>query len=473
MDIAPSPLWSLLKRAGIRDVVIDTHAHLEMIEDVSQVIQRAIDAGIEKIVAVSSDLSSSNRTVEIASDHQIVSAAVGIHPHEASESTDETLEEIEKLAKEQKVVGIGETGLDYHYMHTPREVQLNSFRKQIDIAKRLSLPLIVHVREAHEDALQVIKEENAWETMGVIHCFTGDYEAARKYIDEGFYISFSGIVTFKNSENIREAARKIPIERMLIETDSPYLTPAPFRGKKNEPSYVKYVAEKIAELRGVHSEKIEEETTINAKNLFIFEPYEAPTSIVYNLKGSLYLNITNRCTIACVFCGKWKSFMLRDFNLRLKKEPTVEEILYAAGDPSIYNEIVFVGWGESLLRVDVVKEVLRKLREKGAKRIRIDTDGLANLVHKRNILPDLRGLVDAISISLNAQDATTYARVCPSKYGEGAYPAIIDFIKEAKHYIPDVTASVVTVPGINVEKCREIAEGLGVKFIPRIYGRVG
>lgn len=454
-------------------MVIDTHAHLEMIEDVSQVIQRARDAGLERIVAVSSDLASSKRTVEIASDSQMVFAAVGIHPHESSGSTDEALEEIEKLAKEQKVVGIGETGLDYHYMHSPREVQIDSFRKQIDIAKRLNLPLIVHVREAHEDALRVIKGENAWETMGVIHCFTGDYEAAKKYIDEGFYISFSGLVTFKNAEDIREAARKIPIERMLIETDSPYMAPVPFRGRKNEPAYVKYVAEKIAELRGISAERIEEETTTNAQNLFIFEPSKAPESVAYKLGNSLYLNITNRCTIACVFCGKWKSFMLRDFNLRLRKEPTVEEILHAAGDPSIYNEIVFVGWGESLLRIDMVKEVSRKLREKGAKRIRVDTDGLANLVHKRNILPELKGLVDSISISLNAQDAPTYARVCPSRYGERAYTAVVDFIKEAKYYIPDVTATVVTVPGVDVERCREIVEGLGVKFRPRIYGRVG
>lgn len=454
-------------------MVIDTHAHLEMIEDVYQVIQRAGDAGLERIVAVSSDPVSSKRTVQIASESPIVFAAVGIHPHESSGSTDEALGEIEELAKEQKVVGIGETGLDYHYMHSPREVQIDSFRKQIDIAKRLNLPLIVHVREAHEDALQVIKGENAWETMGVIHCFTGDYEAAKRYIDEGFYISFSGIVTFKNGEDIREAARKIPIERMLIETDSPYLAPAPFRGKKNEPAYVKYVAESIAQLRGVSAEKIEEETTTNAKNLFIFEPHKTPVSIAYKLGDSLYLNITNRCTIGCVFCGKWKSFMLRDFNLRLKKEPTAEEILHAAGDPSIYDEIVFVGWGESLLRIGVVKEVSRKLREKGAKRIRIDTDGLANLVHKRNILAELKGLVDAVSISLNAQDAPTYARVCPSKYGEAAYPAVVDFIKEAKHYIPDITASVVTVPGVDVEKCREIVKGLGVKFRPRIYGKVG
>ena len=165
--------------------------------------------------------------------------------------------------------------------------------------------------------------------------------------------------------------------------------------------------------------------------------------------------------------------MLRDFNLRIKKEPTVDEILDAAGDPTMYNEIVFVGWGEPLLRVDVVKEVSKKLKNNGAKKIRVDTDGLSNLVHKRNVLPELKGLVDSISISLNAQDAETYARICPSKYGDKAYFAVLDFIKDAKYYIPDVTASVVTIPGVDVEKCRGIVEDLGVKFKPRIYGKVG
>jgi len=454
-------------------MLIDTHAHLEMLEDIPQVIERARDTGIERIVAVSSDLISSNKTVEIAEDFPMVFTAVGIHPHEASSFDEEVLSQIEDLCNEQKVVAIGETGLDYHYMHSPRDIQINSFRRHIELAKKLDLPLIIHVREAHDDVLKILKEENAWETMGVIHSFTGDYETAKKYIDEGFYISFSGILTFKNAEDIRQAAKKIPIERILIETDSPYLAPIPFRGKRNEPSYIKYVAEKIAELRGISSEKIEEETTANAKNLFIFEPSEAPTSIAYKLRDSLYLNITNRCTIACVFCGKWRSFMLRDFNLRIKKEPTVDEILDTSGNPTMYNEIVFVGWGEPLLRVDVVNEVSKKLKDKGAKRIRVDTDGLANLVHKRNVLPELKGLVDSISISLNAQDAETYARICPSKYGDKAYFAVLDFIKDAKNYIPDVTASVVTIPGVDVEKCRVIVEDLGVKFKPRIYGKVG
>ncbi|MGH7801811.1 MAG: TatD family hydrolase [Thermodesulfobacteriota bacterium] len=454
-------------------MLIDTHVHLEMLEDIPRVIERARDTDVERIVAVSSDLISSNKTVEIAEDFPMVFTAVGIHPHEASSFDEEVLSQIEDLCNEQKVVAIGETGLDYHYMHSPRDIQINSFRRHIELAKKLDLPLIIHVRDAHDDVLKILKEEDAWETTGVIHSFTGDYETAKKYIDEGFYISFSGILTFKNAEDIRQAARKIPIERILIETDSPYLAPIPFRGKRNEPSYVKYVAEKIAGLRGIPSEKIEEETTANAKNLFIFEPPEAPTSIAYKLRDSLYLNITNRCTIACVFCGKWRSFMLRDFNLRIKKEPTVDEILDAAGNPTMYNEIVFVGWGEPLLRVDVVKEVSKKLKNKGAKKIRVDTDGLSNLVHKRNVLPDLKGLVDSISISLNAQDAETYARICPSKYGDKAYFAVLDFLKDAKNYIPDVTASVVTIPGVDVERCRGIVEDLGVKFKPRIYGKVG
>jgi TatD DNase family protein len=454
-------------------MLIDTHAHLEMLDGIHNVIERARDTGLERIVAISSDLISSKKSLEIASDFPMVFAAVGIHPHEASSFSEEILLEIEGLGIEEKVVAIGETGLDYHYMHSSRDIQINSFRKHIELAKKLNLPLVIHVREAHDEVLKILKEEDAWETMGVIHCFTGDYETAKRYIDEGFYISFSGIVTFKNAEEIREAARKIPIERMLIETDSPYLAPIPFRGKRNEPSYVKYVAEKISELRGVSLDKIEEETTTNAKNLFIFEPTEAPTSIAYRLRDSIYLNITNRCTIACVFCGKWRSFMLRDFNLRIRKEPTIDEILGAVGNPTIYDEIVFVGWGEPLLRVDVLKEVSRKLKENGARKIRVDTDGLANLVHKRNILPELKGLVDSISISLNAQDSETYAKVCPSKYGERAYFAVVDFIMEAKKYIPDITASVVTIPGVDVEKCRKIVEDMGVKFRPRIYGRVG
>lgn len=455
-------------------MLIDTHAHIDSLEDLQGAIARAEAAGVGRIVAVSSDLPSSERTNTIGEEYDIVYTAVGVHPHEAMSFSEEVFARLKTLARERKVVAVGETGLDYHYMHSPAEIQRESFRAHIRLARSLKLPIIVHVRDAHEDALTILKEENAWESMGVIHCYTGDYETAKRYMDEGFYISFSGIVTFKKSHQLQDVARAIPIERLLIETDSPYLAPVPFRGRPNEPAYVRYVAEKLAELRGVSFEKIEEETTLNAKNLFLFEREGLPSSIAYRIRNSLYLNITNRCTIACLFCGKWKSFMLRDFNLRLKKEPSLQEILDAVGDPTGVEEVVFVGWGESLLRLDVVKEVAKALKQRGVKRIRVDTDGLANLVHKRNILPELKGLVDAISISLNAHDAETYEKICPSRFGTKAYAAVLDFIKEAKIYIPDVTATVVTVPGVDVDRCRQIVESIGgVKFKPRTYGRVG
>lgn len=455
-------------------MLIDTHAHLDSLEDAQGAINRAQENGIGRIVAVSSDIESSVITLEIGDKNASVFVAVGIHPHEASKFDESSIEQLEILAKNPKIVAIGETGLDYHYMNAPKEIQIESFRNQIRLAKKLKLPVVVHVRDAHNDVFNIIKDENAWETMGIIHCFTGDYETAKRYVDWGFYISFSGILTFKKAEEIRDAAKKLPMDRILVETDSPYLAPVPYRGKPNEPSYVRHVAEKLADIRGVSIERIEEETTINAKNLFLFENEEVPTSIAYKIRNSLYLNITNRCTIGCVFCGKWKSFMLRDYNLRLKKEPTAEEIINAAGGVKDIEEVVFVGWGESLLRLDVVKEVSKKLKAAGAKKVRIDTDGLANLVHGQNILPELKGVVDAISVSLNAHDADTYAEICPSKYGPKAYPAVVEFIKEAKKYIPDVTASVVTVPVVDVEACRKIVEDIGgVRFRPRQYGRVG
>jgi TatD DNase family protein len=252
-------------------MLIDTHAHLEMLEGVPDVIERARDSGVERIIAVSSDLPSSKSSIEISKNFPEVFAAVGIHPHEASSLNDEIFSEIENLAAEQKVLAIGETGLDYHYMHSPREVQIYSFRKHIELAKRVCLPLVIHVRDAHEDVLKVLREENTRDMSAVIHCFTGDYQTARQYIDEGFYISFSGVITFKNAEDIREAVRKIPSEMMVVETDSPYLAPIPFRGKRNEPAYVTYVARKIAELRGISFEEVEEQTTTNAKNLFSFD----------------------------------------------------------------------------------------------------------------------------------------------------------------------------------------------------------
>lgn len=192
-------------------------------------------------------------------------------------------------------------------------------------------------------------------------------------------------------------------------------------------------------------------------------------SIAYQIGNSLYLNITNRCTSKCSFCIRYKTKLFNSkHELWLKKEPTTEEMIKAIGDPSKYKEVVFCGYGEPLIRLDTVKEVAQWLKAKDST-VRIDTNGHGNLIHKRNILPELKGLVDAISISLNAPDKRTYQKLCRSDFGESVFDAIIEFAKEAKKYIPKVELTVVGIPEINVEECRKIADELGVSFRIRTY----
>ena len=190
------------------------------------------------------------------------------------------------------------------------------------------------------------------------------------------------------------------------------------------------------------------------------------------IRNSLYLNITNRCTNSCTFCAKFRDFTVKGHQLCLEREPTVEEVMKAIGDPSSYDEVVFCGYGEPLLRLDLVKEIAGYLKQKNIK-VRINTDGQANLVHDRNILPELAGLVDAISVSLNAPDAATYQKICQSEYGEQGYPAIKQFLVEARRHIPSVTATAVALPGMDIEACRRVAEELQVEFRERAYNEVG
>jgi len=249
-------------------MLIDTHAHLVSLEDVEGAVNRAYEAGVAKIISVSTGLDSSYATIEIANVYESVFAAVGIHPHSASQYTEETFSKIEDTVLEKRVVAVGETGLDYHYMNSPKEIQIESFRAHINMATRFTLPFIVHVREADEDMLSILRESDLKKNPGVIHCFSGNYEMAKQYLELGFFISFSGIVTFNRAADIREAAKKIPFDRILIETDSPYLAPVPLRGKKNEPANVKYIAQVVAEARGIDTKTLQEQLLKNTLELF-------------------------------------------------------------------------------------------------------------------------------------------------------------------------------------------------------------
>ncbi|MDN5710124.1 MAG: TatD family hydrolase [Planococcus sp. (in: firmicutes)] len=250
---------------------IDTHVHLnadQYDEDLKEVIDRALNSKVEKMVVIGFDRKTIKRAIELAEQYDFIYAVVGWHPVDAIDCTDEDLEWIEQLAAHEKVVGIGETGLDYHWDKSPRDIQQQVFRKQIQLAKRVKLPIIIHNREATEDVLTILREEDAQQVGGVMHCFGGSVETAQESIKMNFMISLGGPVTFKNAKKPKEVAAEIPLEHLMIETDAPYLAPHPYRGKRNEPSYVPLVAEEIARLKELPVETVAEATTENAKRFY-------------------------------------------------------------------------------------------------------------------------------------------------------------------------------------------------------------
>lgn len=249
----------------------DTHAHLnaeQYNEDLQEVIDRALSEGISNIVVVGFDRPTIEKAMELTEQYEFIYACVGWHPVDAIDMTEEDLLWIEELSSHPKVVALGEMGLDYYWDKSPKDIQKEVFRKQIRLAKKVKLPIVIHNRDATADIVEILKEEGAGEVGGIMHCFSGSPEIAQECVDMNFYISLGGPVTFKNAKKPKEVADVIPLEKLLIETDCPYLTPHPHRGKRNEPSYVKLVAEQIAEIKGLSTEEVAQATTENAKKLF-------------------------------------------------------------------------------------------------------------------------------------------------------------------------------------------------------------
>jgi len=252
--------------------VIDSHCHLDypgLTEDLLQVIARAEGAGVRLMLSIGTRVRKFDQILALAEDHENVFCTVGTHPHNAAEETDVTAEELVNLARHPKVVGIGEAGLDYHYDHSPRDAQATSFRIHIQAARETGLPLVIHSRSAEADTAAILEEEmgkGAFKPL--LHCFSSKTELAERGLKLGAYVSFSGILTYKNAEDIRATARMVPMDRLLVETDAPYLAPVPFRGKTNEPSYVVKTLEKLAEVKEVAPERMADITSRNFFALF-------------------------------------------------------------------------------------------------------------------------------------------------------------------------------------------------------------
>ncbi len=252
------------------DFLVDTHSHLDSSDytDVDEIVLSAKNFGVEKIIIPSVDRSSFEKVIAISTNYENVYCALGIHPTEAQNAKDEDFEKIRGLSSNSKVVAIGECGLDYYWDKTHVVEQKKVFLKQIEIAKFLKKALIVHDREAHKDCFDILTQNIQGEIPVIMHCFSGSLEFAQECIKKDFYIALGGVVTFKNAKKAHEIAKNIPLDSLLLETDAPYLTPEPYRGKRNEPAYVKFVAEKIAELRGISFEEVAQITTQNARKAF-------------------------------------------------------------------------------------------------------------------------------------------------------------------------------------------------------------
>ena len=250
---------------------IDSHAHLDderFDEDRKALIDSLKENKIELVINIGYDIGSSRASVDLAKEYENIYAVVGVHPHDAQDVSEDYLEDLRGLSKEEKVVAIGEIGLDFYYDNSPRDIQRKVFLDQLELGRELDLPVVIHTRDANQETFEILKEAQAKGTRGVLHCYSGSAEMALEYIKLGYYISLGGPLTFKKARVPKEVAKVVPLDKLLIETDCPYLTPEPFRGRRNEPKYVAYTAEVIAEIKGISIEDLAEATSRNTKNVF-------------------------------------------------------------------------------------------------------------------------------------------------------------------------------------------------------------
>ncbi|SHK56091.1 YchF/TatD family DNA exonuclease [Thermocrinis minervae] len=454
--------------------MIDTHCHLDLLrkEDLEETLR---DQSLEYLITVGYDKKTIQNALKLSGENQKVYCAIGFHPHEADKVKDEDLLWLKDLAqKNPKVRAIGEIGLDYYKNYSDKKNQEDVFRKQIAIARELGLPIVVHSRDAEEDTIRILREERAYEVGGVIHCFTGSYDFMKKAVDLGFYISYSGIITYPNAQALREVVKKTPTNRLLIETDSPFLAPQPVRGKPNKPPYIWHTAKVMASLvENCSLEDIDRLTSSNAKLLFNLGLNGKKGTVTYVINNKLYINLTNKCNLHCVFCQRERErdFWIKGYWVWVDRDPSVEEVISQIDDPKKYEEIVFVGYGEPTLRFEALKAIAKWIKERGG-RVRVDTNGLMFHFLPKEKLKELKGLVDVWSVSLNAPDRETYNRICRPVI-EDAFDYVVDFIKTALQEGFEVIATAVDYPGVDIERTRQLALSLGAKWRLRHYDVLG
>lgn len=447
-------------------MLIDSHVHLQdkkFAQDLDRVLERADDAGIERLVCVGDKIESSRRAIALARRHPRMAAAVGVHPHYDAIFNPQMLLELDALARDPSVVALGEIGLDYHYPNPNPKRQAEVFAAQAHVAARRNLPLIIHCRDAYDELLEQIRADTKIPRRGVIHCFSGNPKQACAFLELGYYLGIGGAVTYPGGDTLREVVRTVGLERVVAETDAPYLPPQLKRGRRNEPSYMKHTVKALADLTGLSYQDAARMTKNNAIRLFGM-PERIAAETVYAIRKTLYVCITNRCPNDCVYCQRCSDYMIMGHFLKLEQEPAAAQLMEQIEDPASYREIVLSGLGEPTVRWDVCLELARRLKDHGG-RVRLNTNGLGSLINGRNITPEMAGPIDSVSINLVAHDRETYNRIARPEDPERAWDAMIEFTKDCKAVVPDVILTVVAAPEVDVEACRKLAEDqLQVRF---------
>ena len=453
-----------------KETLFDSHCHLDHPkfegEDVGKLIKSAEIAGVSHILTLGVNLASSQKALEIARKHSNVFAGVGISPHDAGKAKPEDVESISELAEEKQVVAIGEIGLDYYYEFSEKETQKEFFKKQIDVAQDLELPIVIHMRDAAGDVFQIFEEFGMPAKKGVFHCFTGSLDEACKAVELGFYISFSGIITFDKSMILPGIIREIPTDKWLIETDAPYLAPIPKRGKRNEPAFLEHTAKFIGDFLEFSPDDIARITRKNACALFGLPSPEEP-KIVFFLGNKIYINLTNRDTNDRQFLTSETTENFFGHNVKIEKEPSADEVwkIIREIDLESVQEVVLGGIGEPTLRLDVTQELARRLKMNFPRlKISLITNGQGSLIKGDNILSDLKESVDSISVLLYTGDPQQYEELCRPLGGEAVFPAILEFIRGGVANGFEMEIIGINLPQIDLFKIKHLSDLFGTGY---------
>ena len=450
----------------------DSHAHLNNPDFAADVHDLAARLADYLILNAAYDIPSARGAIALAERYPNMYASAGVHPNDVEKITEADYESIAALARHTRVAAIGETGLDYFRHRSGADAQKAALRRHLKIAREAGKPVIIHCRDAFADMLPILAEEFDPAIGGVMHCFSEGPKEAEASVKLGMYVSFAGNATYPKAQNLRDAAKVVPAEKLLIETDCPYLAPQAMRGKRNDPTCIIETAKVLAEVRGVTLEDLARVTRMNFQKLYLKQAPES-AEIVYKIRNALYVNVTRECCNLCDFCPRIENPTVQGHYLGIDKDPSAAEIIAAVGGQRP-DEVVLCGFGEPTIRLDVVKEVAAEMKRRGLK-VRLNTNGQGSLVNKRDIVPELAGLVDAVSISLNAPDQVTYNRICHPADAANAFPALLAFIVRCRDLLPETVVSAVgPVAGVDMDAVRRLAEEtLCVKFRLRRLDLVG